>query len=88
MKTLAIAIAGAIIFTSPVNAKTLQIRHTPTSTNYLVPNAPYFEAYGLTAPNSAGPGKPQQHEGHIRSCDRRKPEIHRGVERCPSRDDG
>ena len=38
--------------------------------------------------DSAGPGKPQQHEGHIRSCDRRKTEIHRGVERCPSRDDG
>jgi hypothetical protein len=42
MKTLAIAIAGAIIVASPVNAKTLQISHTPTSTNHPVPNAPYF----------------------------------------------
>jgi hypothetical protein len=42
MKTLAIAIAGAIIVASPVNAKTLHISHTPTSTNHLVPNAPYF----------------------------------------------
>ena len=33
--------------------------------------------------------QPQQHErAHKIKCDRRKLEIHRGVERCPSRDDG
>ena len=42
MKTLAIAIAGAIIFASTVHAKTVQIRYTPTSVNHLVPNDPYF----------------------------------------------
>ena len=38
MKNLAIAIAGAMIFESPVHAKTLQIRHTPTSINHLASN--------------------------------------------------
>ncbi len=48
-------------------------------------------AYGLTAPNSAGPGnkRQQQHEKPCRfKSDRRKLEFHQAVERCPSRDDG
>jgi hypothetical protein len=42
MKNLAIAIVGTMILASPVHAKTLQIRRTPTSINHRAPTGPDF----------------------------------------------